>query len=133
MAQRYLGEVFPQAKIFRFRPFDTFDQVREEYDRSELCFLMPDQLDRLPDGTFDLFVNVSSLHEMTRDQIAHYYRIIGKQARYFYTKQWITRKNPDDGIVVSSMMYPTPEHWKVLDADIPQTNRCFVETVFAVR
>lgn len=132
ISQRYLTGIFPEEKVFRYRDFGAYEEVRGEFETSRLRFLMPHQLEMIPDKSIDLFVNVSSLQEMTREQIGHYYGIIGKKARFFYTKQWSSWRNPVDGIVTSLADYPAPPGWKTLFLGTPVTNRAFFEAVYAI-
>ena len=54
-----------------------------------IIFLTPNQLELLPDKSIDLFVNISSFHEMRMDQIKYYFGEIDRLTRrYFYFKQW---------------------------------------------
>ena len=64
VSQRYLRVVFPELRFFRFRPFEDFSEVADEFESSKVCFLTPDQLERLPAKYFDLFITISSLQEM---------------------------------------------------------------------
>ena len=44
VAQRYLSSVFEDRKIFRFRPFDDFDQVQSEFEDAHIIFLTPNRV-----------------------------------------------------------------------------------------
>lgn len=72
LAQRYLTTLYPDKRAFRFRSFDDGDAVADELNEADMAFLTPNQLDLLRSLQADLFVNISSLHEMRRDQIRHY-------------------------------------------------------------
>lgn len=73
LSQRYLSEVFPGVSIFRFRPFERFDDVREEFESARIRFLSTSQIELLPPKIFDRFINISSLHEMTKAQVENYF------------------------------------------------------------
>ena len=64
VAQRYLPSVFPDRKVFTWRTFESYPEIQSEFEHADLAFLLPSQIEMLPDGLFDLFVNISSLHEM---------------------------------------------------------------------
>jgi hypothetical protein len=101
--------------VFQFRPFSRYEQVRDEIEHSDLIFLLPHQLELLPDATADLFLNISSLHEMRAEQIAYYLRQIARlTAGWFYMKQWKESRNAYDGIVVREHDYPIPAAWRRL-------------------
>lgn len=114
VCEHYLSAVFPGKKVFRFRPFDSYEEVREEYEAADLAFLLPHQAEMLPEKSFDLFVNISSLHEMTRAQVAAYLALAGRLTRgYFYSKQWWVGRNTYDEAIRADE-YPYPPRWERL-------------------
>jgi putative sugar O-methyltransferase len=115
IAQRYLTELFDDRRVFRFRSFEDGAAVAEELDRAQIAFLTPNQLDLLAPLRADLFINISSLHEMRREQIAHYLRAVDTHcAGVFYTKQWESWHNLEDDIVIDRASYPIPAHWRAI-------------------
>lgn len=119
ISQKYLKIVFPKEKIFLFRPFKSFKEIKHEFESSRIKFLMPHQLELLPDKYFDLFINISSLHEMTTDQINNYIEIINRVCRgYFYTKQWIKSETKDNSNIKEGE-YPVPKNWKEIMRNSP--------------
>lgn len=115
VAQRYLSNVFAERRIFGFRAFDKFADVREDYENAEIIFLTPNQLELLPDNSVDLFINISSLHEMRMDQIRFYFTLINRLTRkYFYFKQWKTTTVPLENEKVSEADYPVGDDWKLI-------------------
>lgn len=115
IAQNYLSKVFPKERVFRFRPFKSFKEVREEFEQSRIQFMMPHQIALLPNKYFDLFINISSLHEMTRDQIKNYIKQINRICKgYFYTKQW-RRSRTQDNQFIKEREYPIPKNWKTIN------------------
>jgi putative sugar O-methyltransferase len=132
LSQWYLGEMFPELKMFRYKDFSSYADVKEEIESSNMAFLLPHQLELLPDRSVDLLVNISSFQEMSFDQIKKYYEMIDAKARYFYTKQWLHWRNPDDGISVPAVIYPTRPEWKVLKAGLNPVHREFFEVMFEI-
>jgi len=115
IAQRYLSELLPERKIFEFRHFDSYEEVSEEMEAADVVFLTPNQLDLIPPQGVDLFINVSSLHEMRPEQIAHYLGEIDRHcAGRFYSKQWQRSVNEHDGLVISHDDYPIPAGWRTV-------------------
>lgn len=113
VAEKYLSIVFPNHRIFRFRPFHSFEEVREEFDGAQIAFLLPHQLEMLPDKCTELFVNISSLHEMRPDQIEYYFHLIRRLVRkYCYLKQWKESRIPYENIIIRESDYPIPAEWK---------------------
>jgi putative sugar O-methyltransferase len=126
VAQRYLTTIFPERKIFAFRSFDSFGSVRDEFTQANLIFLTPNQLELLPDKSVDLFVNISSLHEMRMDQIRYYFGEIDRLARrYFYFKQWKETIIPFENEAITEADYPVPEDWQLI-----YRQQCKVHTYF---
>lgn len=133
VAQWYLRSVFPDAKIMGYRKFTEFSEIEQDYHAASICFLLPHQLELLPDSEIDLLMNVSSLQEMSREQINYYYELINKKTKYFYTKQWVMWENPEDKISVPAIIYPTKPHWELLNARLNPVHLEFFEAVFRVR
>jgi putative sugar O-methyltransferase len=115
IAEQYLSSLFADRSVFGFRHFDSYADVADELQSAQIVFLTPNQLDLLPPQRADLFVNVSSLHEMRPDQIEHYFAAIETHcAGHFYTKQWQRSVNEFDGLIVSHDDYPVPAGWQVV-------------------
>src|SRR3989344_1127103 len=50
----YLKAIFPKEKIFSFRQFTSFKEIKNEFESCRIKFLMPHQLELLPNKYFDL-------------------------------------------------------------------------------
>jgi len=115
VAEEYLTTLFSDRRTFGFRHFDAYDEVAGELDVAQLAFLTPNQLDLLPPQEADLFVNVSSLHEMRPEQIEHYFSAISTHcAGHSYSKQWTRSVNEPDGVIITHDDYPVPDRWDVI-------------------
>lgn len=115
IAQNYLSKVFPKEKIFKFRSFKSYEEIKKEFEESRIRFLMPHQIKLLPRKYFDLFINISSLHEMTREQIDDYIAEIDRLGKgYFYTKQW-RRSRTKDNQFIKEEEYPIPRKWRIVN------------------
>ncbi len=134
IAERYLTTLFPERPAFRFRHFDDPAEVVEELASAQIAFLTPNQLDLLPPLGVGLFVNVSSLHEMRPEQIAHYLGAVDRHTRgFFYTKQWKRSRNPHDGVVIGRGDYPIPESWETVYSRDHEIQTEFFEALYRVR
>lgn len=112
IAQEYMSRIFPKEKIFYFRPFKSYRDIKKQFESSRIQFLMAHQIELLPDKSFDLMINVSSLHEMKREQIAVYIDHINRITNgYFYTKQW-RRSRTKDNNYIKENEYPIPKNWR---------------------
>ncbi len=112
VSQRYLSGVYPGKKIFKFRPFAQFSEVASEVEDSDVCFFMSNQIEMLPNKSVDITLCISNLHEMTKDQIHHYFRQIDRITYgTFYTKQWMRSIAKENGFTISRDEYPVPVSW----------------------
>jgi putative sugar O-methyltransferase len=126
ICEKYLSDVFKDRKIFRFRPFERYEDIKEEYENADIIFLMPNQLELLPEKSIDLFINISSLHEMRIDQIRYYFEVMEKLTRkYFYTKQWKVSTIPHEDVVINQEDYPVDDSWKMI-----YSRECVVQELF---
>jgi putative sugar O-methyltransferase len=133
VSERYLSEVFPGKKVFSFREFRAYEEVREEFEASDIRFLLPHQAEMLPDNSVDLFLNISSLHEMTREQVSAYFRMIGRLTRgRFYTKQWMEGRNGADKVWLRPGDYPVPVTWRELYMRPAEVQTNFFEALYDV-
>ncbi|MGC8887168.1 MAG: putative sugar O-methyltransferase [Verrucomicrobiia bacterium] len=113
IAQWYLSKTLPDKKIFKFREFSNYSQIKDEFEQADIAFFLPQQAELLPDKISDIFINISSLHEMTMQQIAYWFDQIDRLCKgYFYTKQWIVHENKLDAITVKRENYPVKSSWK---------------------
>lgn len=133
VSQQYLSKVFPEKRVFKFRCFENFEEVREEYEQASLVFLLPHQAEMLPAKSVDLFVNISSLHEMTMEQISAYFGLIDHLTKgYFYSKQWFVSRNEHDRICVKQEDYPIPADWRELYLRAARVQTHFFEAMYAL-
>jgi len=131
VAQRYLATVFPDRGVFRFRAWSDFSKVRDEMSDSSIIFLMPNQLALLPDKYVDLFVNISSLHEMRLDQIRYYFSEIDRLTRkYFYFKQKTLTTIPIEKQIIREADYPVREHWRLIFRRQCEVQKDFFEALY---
>jgi len=111
VSQRYLTEVFPDRKIFKFRDFDSFSEVEKEFYESQVVFVMPHQLRKLPDKAVDLFAAIDCLHEMRPEQIDFYFDTVDRLAKQFYFTCFKSTPLPYEGITLKEEDYPVRSHW----------------------
>jgi len=134
VSQHYLTSVFRDKKIFAFRPFDRFSDVEEEFNNADIAFILPHQAEMLPAKSVDLFINISSLHEMKVDQIHAYFKLIDKLTKgYFYSKQWWVSQNAVDGITITPKDYPIPSLWKKLYLREARVQTYFFEAMYFIK
>lgn len=133
VSQEYLSSVFPDKKIFTFRCFGQFEEIEQEFHEADIVFLLPHQAALLPEKCIDLFINISSLHEMQLQQIKEYFRLIEKLTKgYFYSKQWTISKNPIDKVVIKKNDYPVPNNWQELYSRQTKVQVRFFEAMYKI-
>jgi hypothetical protein len=108
--------------------------VEKEFNDADIIFLLPHQAEMLPAKSVDLFINISSLHEMKIEQIHAYFKLIDKLTKgFFYSKQWWVSHNPADGITITPREYPVPQNWKQLYLRSAKVQSYFFEVMYALR
>jgi len=113
VAQWYLNETFPDKRIFRFRHFDSFEEIAGELEQADIAFFTPNQIELFPEGYFDLTINISSLHELRPDQIENMLAQIYRVTRgHVYLKQYKEYLNPYDGLRILEDSYKLAPGWK---------------------
>lgn len=133
LSQRYLTSVFPEIAAFRFRPWDDFAAVRDEFSAARIRFLLPHQAALLPDRSVDYFINISQLHEMSRPQVERYFALMDRLCRgRVYTKQWLVSRTPVNDVVFRDSDYPVPARWRTLYHHRHPVQRMFFEALYEV-
>ena len=112
VSERYLSEVFPERKIFRFREFSDFSEIQDEFYSSEIIFLMPGQMKYLPDKSVDLFLAIDCLHEMRLEQIDFYFNVVDRLAKRFYFTCFKSTPIPYEDVTIEEKDYPVRAHWQ---------------------
>lgn len=114
VSQWYLSQLFPNKKIFEFRPFDDFSMIEAELASSDIAFFTANQITKFPDKYFNVILSISTLPEMTREQVALYIDLFQqKSAGYIYLKQWKSWKNPLDGTDIGPDDYINGNEWNL--------------------
>lgn len=133
LAQEYLSKVLPKEKIFYYRPFKSYKDIKKEFEESRIRFIMAHQIEFLPKRIFDQVINVSSLHEMKRVQIKNYIKQINRLCKgYFYQKQWRKSRVKDNNYIRENE-YPIPKKWKTLYHRKHPIQNWFFEALYKVR
>lgn len=133
VSQEYLKKVFPEEKFFYFRPFKTFTEIKSEFNSARIRFLMAHQIEYLPNKYFDHMLTVSSLHEMTRDQIRNYILHVGRLTKgYFYIKQW-QRSRTKDNDHITEKEYPIPKKWRKIFMRHHPIQEMFFDALYKIK
>ncbi len=118
VAEWYLSSVFADRRVFRWRPFTSWDDVAGELAHADIAFFTIDQLALVPERAVDVFASVSVIHEMTPAQIETYMRLqFRATAGAVYTKNWTSWFNEIDKHRFESAHLTPPPCWTTaLDA-----------------
>lgn len=132
LAQEYLTRVFPNEKIFYYRNFKSFKEVEQEFKSARIRFIMANQIEFLPKKMFHLVINVSSLHEMRREQIKNYLNQIDRLCKgHFYQKQWRKSRIRDNNYI-QEFEYPIPKKWETLYHQKHPVQKMFFEALYKI-
>jgi len=120
-------DVEPALSIARWYLTQLFPSER-------LRFLRPDEALLLPDGSVDLAVSISSLQEMTPDQVRGYIDLLNRVAAggIVYLKQWTEWQNPDDGVNLRFADYPIPASWNPIFSEPAPVQTSFQQIAWRV-
>jgi len=133
IAERYLSNQFRERKIFKFRKFKDFNEIKKEFEQSDIAFFLPYQLELLPQKISDLFINISSFHEMHPHQIELYFQCIDHLiSKYVYIKQWKKAKLAYDNVWISEKDYPIRKNWKRIFWQECKVKTSFFEALYRV-
>ena len=99
-------------KIFSYRKFNNFYEIKDEFEDCNIRFLLPNQINAIPDKYFNLAIAVDCLHEISKPIVEEYFDQIDRLSKNFYfkcqTEQWATfDKNKFD-----MFNYPVKKNWK---------------------
>ncbi len=131
VSQWYLRELFPQKKIFQFRPFASFAEVERELEECDLAFFTPNQLEMFPDDYFAIFLSISTLPEMSMQQVEHYLQTFSRlSSKYVYLKQWSEWLNPSDQVQFSRQHFDLDANWTLLYDRIDSVQSLFFERLW---
>jgi putative sugar O-methyltransferase len=119
-AEYTVVDIDPARSVARWYLTQLFPERR-------LTFLDPGDARRLGDGEFDFVTSISSLQEMTGDQVTSYLRLFDRVAKggVVYLKQWARWWNPVDEIHFDSSALQIPQGWLPLLHE-----RCPIQTRF---
>lgn len=114
VSQWYLRELFGRDRITPFRP-DVDDKTIAGLEPGTVALFTPDQLERFPDGWFDLTQTISTLPEMPERQAEHFLEMLAaKSSGEVFLKQWRRWRNNADGVEFSEDRYVLPSPWQLV-------------------
>jgi len=128
ISEWYLSRLFPERRVFRFRPFASYAEIAAELEDAQIAFFTANQVAAFPEGYFDVFATISSLHEMRPGQIAHFLRLMASRTREaVYLKQHEDYVNPWDNLRIRRTEYGLPPGWRIAREGPDTVNPGFFE------
>lgn len=128
LSEWYLSSTLSNKKVFKFRHFDSFQEIEKELEEADIAFFTPNQLEKFPNEYFDAFISISSLHEMTRQQIAHFMNLMQQKTHsLLYIKQYWKYINPHDNLCITDQEYTLTENFRLLEKTQDPLNPLFFE------
>jgi putative sugar O-methyltransferase len=114
VSQWYLSKLFPEKRIFRFRPFSDWREVADEATSADIGFFTSNQIALFPEQYFDVLTSISTLPEMSMHQVRLFLKLFAHVTRdHVYLKQWSSWKNPLDGTDLSMKDYDFGDDWQL--------------------
>lgn len=134
LSERYLKESFPNKKIFHFRSFKNFNEIREELLQSDIAFFTPNQIEFFPKDYFDISISISALHEMRSDQIKNFMAKLDMlTSKIIYLKNWTSWRNEDDQISIDQGEFLLSSSWQSALDRLDRIQNLFTEKLFLKR
>jgi putative sugar O-methyltransferase len=129
--------VFPAASytIIDIQPARSLSTwyLSSLYPDRDITFLSPEEATPERLGRVDLALSISSLQEMTPDQVGIYLELFDEAVLgTVFLKQWQRWTNPVDGVVLDLDEYPVPERWRQLFKTPAPVQTAFVEAAWDV-
>jgi putative sugar O-methyltransferase len=133
-----LLSVFPSASytVVDIEPARSISEwyLTRLFPERALRFLAPEDARALPTGTASLALSISTLQEMTPDQVKTYLHLIDRVAAggTVYLKQWARWHNPVDDVTMRFADYPFPRRWSRRFDEAAPVQTGFRQAAFSV-
>ena len=115
VSQWYIKALFPNEKIFEFRHFNDFAEIRDELQECRFAFFTSNQIEKIPNDYFHIFINMNSLAEMRLDQIQNFLHHIDRvTSEAFLSRQQQHSVNPVEGVPLSKADFSMPDRWQLI-------------------
>jgi len=112
-----LKEFFPEKKIIEGYDISNKDDLISTYNKADVLFIFPHQLNFFNNKTFDVTVSIGNLCEMEKTQIKNYMNIFERISKNIYIKVWEVSGLPFSFYQYYSVHknsdYEIKDNWKV--------------------
>lgn len=114
VAQWYMEQTFGSDRIFRFRHFERFEEVRSALEAASVVLCTPNQMRLFPDKYFDVTLSISSLPEMRPDQVELFVAEMQRlSSSHVFLKQFKHWRNAADGTELMADSYNFGSEWSM--------------------
>jgi len=131
VAQNYLTYTLGAERMAPFQE-DGFEKSWLLSPEAQVGCFLPHQLEEVPDGHFDLLINISSFDEMTRAQVSNYFSLIDKKCRGWVYLKGNARVPSDEGRM-GVEEFPYPSNWECLYSGTDPVVSSWAERVYRLR
>ena len=109
--------------------------LRTLFPNRDVTFMTPESVAEIPRGTIDLAFSISSLQEMTTEQIRNYLALVDRVAHggAVYLKQWSSWYNPKDLTTVTFDDYNIPDRWELAFREPAQVQTNFTHAGWHIK
>jgi hypothetical protein len=123
ISQHYLTSIFGPAAISRY------DDTPDSHVRPRIRFMLPHRLAELPDGHFDLVINISSFDEMSTKDVDRYLRAFDRVGSgWAYLQGHANSSKP--GLRYGVNEFPYGKNWRQIYSGAHAVVPGFVEKIF---
>jgi hypothetical protein len=131
IAEWYLAETSPAARIFRWREFGAWRDVASDVAAADIAIFSVDQLALVPDRSVRAFATISALHEFRPEQIPFFVEMMGRKAvAALYTKNHSVWKNDRDDFLFTSDLIKPPAGYETAFSRSDDVLQSFTEKLF---
>ncbi len=112
IAQKNIQSIFPNKRLFLFRDFENYSEIKDEFEKAEIKFITQDQLNYLPNKIFDLSIAIDCLHEMNKLQVENYFNNFDRLSNNLFFKSQVNQWAYFDNHKYNINNYPIKSNWK---------------------
>lgn len=131
-----LPKLLPNEQFFSYLDIQKMPKIpKSSLMQGALWFCGSQDLLRCEDQAIDVFINIASFQEMTKEQVMNYFSIIDRKVKgIFYTQQyWVHHDLHAKYEVINGFPdYPIPSNWSKLYVRTPTFSERYFEAAFSI-
>jgi len=133
LAQSYLRHIFPDKKIACFKDYVDFEDIESGIIGCDIAFFTSNQMSIFPDRYFNVMSTISTLPEMTPEQVEYFIHEFDRlSSNFIFIKQWLEEwENPQDGTMMhKDDYYFSKDNWELVIDKVDPTNPQFFNQIW---